>query len=142
MATLAQARAFLDDANHLSPNARKAAESEYAERVAESATLAADYRTRAVDTVQAVGGIGFDRSTGARDELKALAASIRSGRTTSSDASKALERLTAKIALAAQARSQFESAAASVAEIDADPQAWADGFYRRFPAIQPHFTFL
>lgn len=141
MATLAQARAWLDEAN-LSPNDRKAAEAEYAEKVAEGLTTAAEYRARAVDVVQAVGSIGFDRSGEARDEAKELAESIRSGRTTSADASKSLERLTAKIALAADARSRFESAAESVAEIDADPEAWVDHLYERFPIIQPNFTFL
>ena len=141
MATLQQARQFLDEAN-LSPNDRKAAEAELAEKVAEGLTTAAEYRARAVAVVQAIGSLGFDRSGEARDEAKALAASIRSGRTTSADASKALEHLTAKIALAADARARFESAAESVAEIDADPEAWCDRLYERFPIIQPHFAFL
>jgi hypothetical protein len=141
MATLAQARYWRDNAN-LSPNDLKVVDAEIAEKVAEGLTTAAEYRARAVAVVTEVGTIGFDRSGEARDEAQALAESIRSGHVQANEASKALERLTAKIGLAADARARFESAAESVAEIDADPEAWVDRLYERFPVIQPHFTFL
>lgn len=139
--TIADARTALDTMAGLSPAQQRAAEAEITAAEREAHTFAGRMSQARVDDVAAIRDDALAEVCGARDDFVALKREADLGRISARDYAKQLQSIQARQRRAERHLDDITAALDLVTTIEADPLAYTEGIYAKFPPIRPHFSF-
>ncbi|MEY2450870.1 MAG: hypothetical protein QOD92_444 [Acidimicrobiaceae bacterium] len=140
--TIASARSELDAmleaglTDHYATHFRR--EIDEAENKARS--MAASVVNSTHEDIQVSGSTAFDELKSIEDEAKEFAEAVRCG-AAEGDARTQLDSLLHRHARARGRREEFERSVERIAEIEADPLAYGDSIFERFPEARHEFSF-
>lgn len=139
--SITEARNVFDQTIGLSPAQQRAAEAEISAAENEARDLAGRMSQSRVDDVAAMRDEALADLCGARDDFAALARDAELGRVSARDYASKLHTIQARQRRAERHLDDVTGAVDLVNAIDADPLAYAEGIYAKFPSIRPNFSF-
>lgn len=87
------------------------------------------------------GSTAFERANEITTEAKAIRADLSAGRISTADARRRLDQLASGLRLSRATAAVFEHDVAAADQIEADPVAYTESLYERYPTTRPTFTF-
>lgn len=139
--TLAEARSVIDQMTGLSPAQQREVAGEVTAAQREARSLADRMCQGRVDDIAAVRDDALAEVCAVRDGFAALKKDADVGRISARDYQKRLHDLQADQRRAERRLADIDQAVEFVAGIEADPIAYAEGVYAKFPLIRPNFSF-